>query len=142
MGKTNRVNSKLMTFLAKYQPFYSISISLSSRRVLLGLTAGLIDVIFFRAARADLVTELLEKTSANIELNNKKRLATSYANFARSRTVTDKTCRFPDNFLGCQNAAELGNVKFLTDDIKIECQSKEGACTSKSKGNLPSFMGF
>ena len=45
------------------------------------------------------------------ELNNKKRLATSGANFARSRTVTDGTCSFPKNWFGCENLAETGNVK-------------------------------
>ena len=67
-------------------------------------------------------------------LNDKKRLATSGANFARSRTVTDGTCAFPSNMcagvgpftvtafwlayalprvvrVGCENAAETGNVK-------------------------------
>merc|ERR1711972_614577 len=101
----------------------------NSRRGLFSVT--LISVISLtRVARADLVSELLEKSSANKELNNKKRLATSYSNLARSRTVTDGTCRFPENFLGCQNAAELGNVRFLTDDIKIECEEKQAMCSS------------
>merc|ERR1711862_628935 len=108
-----------------------------SRRALFGLTTSLAAVIAVKPSRADLVSDLLQKTNANEELNDKKRLATSYANFARSRTVSDKTCGFPDNFLGCQNAAELGNVKFLTDDIKIECQGSTKSCASKSKGNLP-----
>merc|ERR1712216_426001 len=58
----------------------------------------------------------VEKSAANKEINNKKVLATSYANFARSRTVTDKTCSAPNNFLGCQNAAELrhgGAIRIL-----------------------------
>merc|ERR1712118_546145 len=93
-------------------------------------------------ARADLVSDLLDKSAANKKINDKKRLATSYANFARSRTVTDSTCRFPDNFFGCQNAAELGNVKFLTDDLQIECKGKDKSCSSKSKGTLPSFLGI
>merc|ERR1711904_591299 len=112
-----------------------------SRRALLAATSVAITNVIGRVGRADLTSELLEKSTANKELNDKKRLATSYANLARSRTVTDNTCRFPDNFLGCQNAAELGNVKFLTDDIKIECEGKESKCASKSKGNLPSFLG-
>merc|ERR1712023_604289 len=113
----------------------------NSRRCYLTSFAGLIVMVPSYCARANVVSDLVEKSAANKELNDKKRLATSYANFARSRTVTDKTCRFPDNFFGCQNAAELGNVKFLTDDIQIECKGKEGNCASKSKGNLPSFMG-
>jgi photosystem I subunit PsaN len=32
------------------------------------------------------------RSAANKELNDKKRLATSSANVARSRTVTDGTC--------------------------------------------------
>eukprot|EP00958_Prasinococcus_capsulatus_P004677 scaffold436_cov367-Prasinococcus_capsulatus_cf.AAC.2 len=70
-----------------------------------------------------LVAALLEKTEANKELNDKKRLATSYANFARSRTIAagatadatvdaadaaDGTCAFPDNLIGCENKAEMG----------------------------------
>jgi photosystem I subunit PsaN len=47
------------------------------------------------AAKADLVEDLLAKSSANAELHNKQRLASSYSNFARSRTVTDGTCKFP-----------------------------------------------
>merc|ERR1719160_1702022 len=111
------------------------------RRTLLTVTSGSVAIAVAKTVRADLSSELLEKTKANKELNDKKRLATSYANLARSRTVTDNTCRFPDNFLGCQNAAELGNVKFLTDDIRIECEGKESKCASKSKGTLPSFLG-
>merc|ERR1719265_1178103 len=112
-----------------------------SRRALITTTSGTAAIFLGKVVRADLTSELLEKSSANKEINDKKRLATSYANLARSRTVTDNTCRFPDNFFGCQNAAELGNVKFLTDDIKIECEGKEAKCASKSKGSLPSFLG-
>ena len=53
-------------------------------------------------------------------MNDKKRALTSSANFARSRTVTDGSCKFPENLLGCENAAEFGNVKFLTGIIKLE----------------------
>merc|ERR1712100_340738 len=119
----------------------SNGLNLQSKRALLITSTGLFLWSKSHIAKADLASELLEKSSANKELNNKKRLATSYANFARSRTVTDNTCRFPDNFFGCQNAAELGNVKYLTDDISLECSGKEGKCPSKSKGSLPSFMG-
>ena len=82
-------------------------------------------------------------------LNDSKRLATSGANFARSRTVTDGTCAFPNNvcappllcslsaralslcgrfatqLVGCENAAESGSVKYLSDDLKLECQGTE-----------------
>jgi len=92
-------------------------------------------------AFASLESDLLAKTQANKELNDKKRLYTSYANFARSRTVTDGTCKFPFNFLGCENEAEFGRgVKFITDDLKLECQGQD-VCTSKPRVAGPSFMG-
>lgn len=50
-----------------------------------------------------LVDALLVRSADNKALNDKKRLATSYANLARSRTVTDGTCAFPDNLIGCEN---------------------------------------
>merc|ERR1712146_377720 len=93
------------------------------------------------SACANVVDELVKKSAKNKDLNDKKRLATSYANFARSRTVSDNTCRFPDNFFGCQNVAETGNVRFLTDDLQIECKGRENNCSSKSKGTPPSFLG-
>ncbi|KAH7432936.1 hypothetical protein KP509_07G046800 [Ceratopteris richardii] len=76
-------------------------------------------------ANAGLVEELLEKSAANKELNDKKRLATSYANTARAYTVSFGTCKFPENFTGCQDLAKKKNVPFLTDDLKIECEGKE-----------------
>merc|ERR1712093_955364 len=91
-----------------------------SRRSLIGITTSLLVISSSQITKADLISELIEKSASNKEINNKKVLATSYANFARSRTVTDKTCAFPDNFLACQNRAELGQVKFLTEDVKIE----------------------
>lgn len=39
-------------------------------------------------------------------LNDKKRLATSGANFARAYTVEFGTCQFPYNFTGCQDLAK------------------------------------
>mmetsp|Transcript_6931 Transcript_6931/g.25542 ORF Transcript_6931/g.25542 Transcript_6931/m.25542 type:complete len:167 (-) Transcript_6931:186-686(-) len=90
-----------------------------------------------------LVAALLEKTEANKELNDKKRLATSYANFARSRTVTDGTCAFPDNLIGCENKAEMGGVKWLSDDLELECEGVEEGdiCPAKAKGSFPSPFG-
>ena len=72
-----------------------------------------------------------------------QRAATSSSNFARSRTVTDGTCAFPNNLVGCENLAERGNVKFLTDDLKLECQGTEDKpiCPAKNKASLPSFLG-
>merc|ERR1719265_294249 len=113
---------------------YKTKVSATSRRALLSLSANLMIITSTQPSHAGLVSDLLQKSEANKELNDKKRLATSYANFARSRTVSDGTCGFPDNFLGCQNAAELGKVKFLTDDIKIECEGSKNNCASKSKG--------
>jgi len=49
--------------------------------------------------------------------------------------------RFPFNFLGCENEAEFGRgVKFITDDLKLECQGQD-VCTSKPRVAGPSFMG-
>merc|ERR1712224_36265 len=124
--------------------FYSRSkatIYCNRRRAVLDIFTGCAILVPSYYARANLVSDLTERSAANKDLNDKKRLATSYANFARSRTVTDKTCGFPDNFFGCQNTAELGNVKYLTDDLKIECKGNDRSCSSKSKGTLPSFMG-
>jgi photosystem I subunit PsaN len=92
-------------------------------------------------ARADLTSDLLAKTEANKELNDKKRAATSSANFERSRLVTDGFCNFPDNIFGCVNAATRGDVKFLSDDLKVECEGTEAGkiCASKQSG---SFLGL
>jgi len=65
-------------------------------------------------ARADLTSDLLERTAANKELNDKKRMATSSANFERSRTITDQTCAFPNNFFGCEIYSSSADVKFLS----------------------------
>uniref|UniRef100_A0A0E0CZV6 Cathepsin propeptide inhibitor domain-containing protein n=1 Tax=Oryza meridionalis TaxID=40149 RepID=A0A0E0CZV6_9ORYZ len=46
-------------------------------------------------ARAGVFDEYLEKSKANKELNDKKRLATSGANFARAYTVEFGSCQFP-----------------------------------------------
>lgn len=82
-------------------------------------------------AKADLTEELLAKSLANKELHNKQRLATSNANFARSRTVTDGTCSFPSNVLGCDLGTYAGDVAFIAEDAKIECQGKtDGKCAS------------
>merc|ERR1719183_1882367 len=59
-------------------------------------------------AHADLTEDLLAKSQANAELHNKQRLASSYANFARSRTVSDGTCKFPGNVLGCDLGSYAG----------------------------------
>lgn len=81
------------------------------------------------------------RPAENKALHDKQRKATSSANFARSFTVTQGLCSFPDNFLGCNIRANQGKVKFLSDDIKIECQGQEGRCASKAPGSFPPFMG-
>ena len=95
-------------------------------------------------ARADLTSDLLAKTEANKELNDKKRAATSSANFERSRTVTDGVCEFPKNFFGCEIASSNGGVKFLSDDKDIECEgTRDGkVCASKAPGSFPPVFGM
>lgn len=38
------------------------------------------------------------------------------------RTVEDGTCAFPKNFVGCDIEPFAGKVKYITDDIEIECK--------------------
>ena len=77
------------------------------------------------SANAGVIEEYLEKSKANKELNDKKRLATSGANFARAYTVEFGTCKFPQNFTGCQDLAKQKKVPFLTDDLELECEGKD-----------------
>ena len=60
------------------------------------------------------------------------------------RLVTDGLCGFPQNFLGCENVAERGDVKYLTDDLKIECEGTADGkiCASKAPGSFPSVFGM
>jgi photosystem I subunit PsaN len=104
----------------------------NSRRQLLGLGAVLAAVAVAPSARADLVADLLEKSAHNKALNDRKRLATSGANFHSSRTIADGTCTFPNNLFGCGNRNVAGDVKYIADDFDIECQGKEpGRCESR-----------
>ncbi|GMH35668.1 hypothetical protein BSKO_03536 [Bryopsis sp. KO-2023] len=104
----------------------------SSRRELLGLGAVMAAVAVAPAATAGVVEDLLAKSEANKALNDRKRLLTSYANLERSRTVADGTCAFPKNAFGCDIEKVAGNVPFITEDIKIECQGNEpGKCASQ-----------
>ncbi|GAB4820298.1 hypothetical protein N2152v2_007344 [Parachlorella kessleri] len=81
------------------------------------------------AANAGIVEDLLAKSDANKDLHNQQRLASSNANFARSRTVSDRTCTFPNNFLGCDLGKYAGDVKFIADKKKTLCQGTEpGLC--------------
>lgn len=95
-------------------------------------------------AKADLTSDLLARTEANKELNDKKRSMTSSANFERSRTVTDGICEFPKNFLGCEIASSNGGVAFLSDDKDIECEgTRDGkVCASKAPGSFPPVFGM
>ncbi|XP_054807415.1 photosystem I reaction center subunit N, chloroplastic [Prosopis cineraria] len=77
------------------------------------------------AANAGVIEQYLEKSKANKELNDKKRLATSGANFARAYTVEFGTCKFPENFTGCQDLAKQKKVPFISDDLELECEGKD-----------------
>lgn len=45
-----------------------------------------------------------------------------------SRTVSDGTCKFPGNWFGCDIGAVAGDVKFVADDIKLECTVSAHLC--------------
>ncbi|KAF8055286.1 hypothetical protein HT031_006812 [Scenedesmus sp. PABB004] len=110
--------------------------SAQGRRELLGFGAAalLASLAAAAPAKADLTSDLLAKSSANKALNDKKRLATSSANVARSRTVADGTCSFPQNMFGCETSAAryTGGVKFIADDYALECEGSDaGKCASK-----------
>eukprot|EP00878_Enallax_costatus_P000632 GHUV01000735.1.p2 GENE.GHUV01000735.1~~GHUV01000735.1.p2 ORF type:complete len:149 (+),score=49.30 GHUV01000735.1:171-617(+) len=111
-----------------------------SRRELLGVGAALLATLAAAApAKADLTADLLAKSEANKALNDKKRLATSSANVARSRTVADGTCSFPQNMFGCETSAAkfTGGVKYIAEDYDLECQGTEkGKCASKMQANF------
>eukprot|EP00897_Mesotaenium_endlicherianum_P010805 jgi/Mesen1/9753/ME000698S09225 len=111
----------------------------SSRRNILRLAAAAVaaGTIASNVAPASavppLVEELLARSEANKALNDAKRLATSGANGSRAWTVEIGSCRFPDNFTGCQDLARRKNVAFLSDDLKLECKGKApGECASNN----------
>uniref|UniRef100_A0A1D1YUN1 Photosystem I reaction center subunit N, chloroplastic n=1 Tax=Anthurium amnicola TaxID=1678845 RepID=A0A1D1YUN1_9ARAE len=97
------------------------------RAAVLGLAAAAFAVTAANSspANAGVIEEYLEKSKANKELNDKKRLATSGANFARAYTVEFGTCKFPENFTGCQDLAKQRKVPFISDDLEIECEGKD-----------------
>ncbi|XP_073044764.1 photosystem I reaction center subunit N, chloroplastic-like [Primulina eburnea] len=96
------------------------------RAALLGLGAAIFTAaVSTCSANAGVIDDYLEKSKANKELNDKKRLATSGANFARAYTVQFGTCKFPDNFTGCQDLAKQKKVPFLSDDLELECEGKD-----------------
>ena len=98
------------------------------RAALVGLAAVVFSASMVTAAssaNAGIIEEYLEKSKANKELNDQKRLATSGANLARAYTVEFGTCKFPENFTGCQDLAKQKKVKFLTEDLELECEGKD-----------------
>ncbi|XP_059642601.1 photosystem I reaction center subunit N, chloroplastic [Cornus florida] len=96
------------------------------RAALLGLAAALFTTAASTSsANAGVIEDYLEKSKANKELNDKKRLATSGANFARAYTVQFGTCKFPENFTGCQDLAKQKKVPFLSEDLALECEGKD-----------------
>mmetsp|Transcript_9038 Transcript_9038/g.25751 ORF Transcript_9038/g.25751 Transcript_9038/m.25751 type:complete len:159 (-) Transcript_9038:54-530(-) len=122
------------------------SSGVQGRRQVFSLLAGTLGLVALGGqaeAAVPSVETMLERSQANKDLNDKKRAATSGANLARSRTVTDGTCAFPNNLIGCENLAELGDVKYLSDDIKLECEGTpdDEACRAKRAGSPPSFLG-
>ncbi|KAL4559211.1 hypothetical protein LXL04_031345 [Taraxacum kok-saghyz] len=94
------------------------------RAALLALGAALFATAT-SSANAGVIDEYLEKSKANKELNDQKRLATSGANFARAYTVQFGTCTFPYNFTGCQDLAKTKKVPFLSEDLELECKGKD-----------------
>lgn len=128
-----KVNTKAATIAPRAaRQVVSCTMQKTERRALeMASVAAAAVLIVAPAAKADLVEELLAKSQTNAELHNKQRLASSYSNFARSRTVTDGTCKFPANVLGCDLGTYAGDVKFIADDAKIECEGKDaGKCAS------------
>lgn len=120
---TNARNSRIVTCASMCDQ--------SGKRHAVGLAAVAIVAALAPSAKADLTADLLAKSQQNAELHKKQRLATSYANFQRSRTVTDGTCKFPANVLGCDVGGYAGDVAFIADDAKIECEGKDdGKCAS------------
>ncbi|KAL5752157.1 hypothetical protein ACOSP7_022335 [Xanthoceras sorbifolium] len=95
------------------------------RGALVLLAATLFTTAAASNANAGVIEDYLEKSKANKELNDQKRLATSGANFARAYTVQFGTCKFPENFTGCQDLAKQKKVPFISDDIDLECKGKD-----------------
>ncbi|XP_060194971.1 photosystem I reaction center subunit N, chloroplastic-like, partial [Lycium barbarum] len=97
----------------------------AGRRVaLLGLAAALFTASN-SSANAGVIDDYFEKSKANKELNDKKRLATSGANFARAYTVQFGTCKFPENFTGCQDLSKQKKVPLISEDLALECEGKD-----------------
>ncbi|CAA2969068.1 photosystem I reaction center subunit N, chloroplastic-like [Olea europaea subsp. europaea] len=96
------------------------------RAAVLCLGAALLSAaVSTSSASAGIIEEYIEKSKTNKELNDKKRLATSGANFARAFTVQFGTCKFPENFTGCQDLAKQKKVPFISEDLELECKGKD-----------------
>ncbi|KAI9108661.1 hypothetical protein K1719_020308 [Acacia pycnantha] len=104
----------------------SSSAAPQGRRAALSLLAATVfTAAAVSSANAGVIEEYLERSKANKELNDKKRLATSGANFARAYTVEFGSCKFPENFTGCQDLAKQKKVPFLSEDLELECEGKD-----------------
>ncbi|KAB2058458.1 hypothetical protein ERO13_A11G226800v2 [Gossypium hirsutum] len=110
---------------AKFSDSKGSGASEGRRAAVLYLAAGLFTTAVASSANAGVIDEYLEKSKANKELNDKKRLATSGANFSRAYTVQFGTCKFPENFTGCQDLAKQKKVPFISDDLALECEGKD-----------------
>uniref|UniRef100_A0A7C9DBC0 Photosystem I reaction center subunit N, chloroplastic n=1 Tax=Opuntia streptacantha TaxID=393608 RepID=A0A7C9DBC0_OPUST len=126
-SSSNGVGEKVPLIRAQYQDSKEQKSNVGGRRAaLLGLAAALVaSSASTSSANAGIIEEYLEKSKANKELNDKKRLATSGANFARAYTVQFGTCKFPENFTGCQDLAKQKKVPFISDDLELECEGKD-----------------
>ncbi|KAF3440599.1 hypothetical protein FNV43_RR18883 [Rhamnella rubrinervis] len=118
---------KLPVIRAQQPKISSDSKESGRRAALLCLAATLFTTVAASnsSANAGVIEDYLEKSKANKELNDKKRLATSGANFARAYTVQFGTCKFPENFTGCQDLAKQKKVPFISDDLALECEGKD-----------------
>jgi len=115
-----------------------VTAAVSDNRLATGFAAAaLAAAVLINApmAKADLTEDLLARSTTNKALNDKKRLATSYSNFERSRSVASGTCKFPSNWFGCDIGAVAGDSP-IKADIKLECEGKDaGKCNSNV--NIP-----
>ncbi|KAH7520890.1 photosystem I reaction center subunit N, chloroplastic [Ziziphus jujuba] len=123
------VNGQKLPVIRAQQPKITSDSKESGRRAaLLCLAATLFTTAAASnssSANAGVIDDYLEKSKANKELNDQKRLATSGANFARAYTVEFGSCKFPENFTGCQDLAKQKKVPFISDDLDLECKGKD-----------------
>ncbi|XP_076899168.1 photosystem I reaction center subunit N, chloroplastic-like [Bidens hawaiensis] len=124
-SKPSSVSYKLPVIKAKMTSSDSGEQSQQGRRAALLCLGAALFATATSSANAGVIDEYLEKSKANKELNDQKRLATSGANFARAYTVQFGTCTFPYNFTGCQDLAKTKKVPFISDDIELECKGKD-----------------